>query len=344
MLPEDRHVALYGLGSGSMDLSVALDAAGFVITIVEPDPHDAERVRDLYARHVPQLDLALRPEPVSCDIFLCRSGCAGMAPVGTLIIVLDGPQTLLQLRDPVQCVAMDVLDPRFVEVVLGAADAATRARAQRFVERLGVPFALTTRGDAFAGTLLQDAALALVDRLLLAGTTPWELDEALEAMGFTQGLLKAQDHIGLDIAFARRRAAGTDLLVADRMVREGRLGRCVGVGWYRYPGGGGAVIDPLMEDMVVEEARFAGIEPTPLSDAEAAEALALGVINVAAPLLETDLPPQDLDRLALHKLGLPDMTRRARDFGLDKMVQRLEALQMIDADLWAPSPALGRFF
>jgi len=46
----------------------------------------------------------------------------------------------------------------------------------------------------------------------------------------------------------------------------------------------------------------------------------------------------------LHKLGLPDLTQRAQAIGLDEMTQRLHSLQTIHSALWAPSPALHRFF
>ncbi|WP_139301363.1 hypothetical protein [Vannielia litorea] len=70
-----------------------------------------------------------------------------------------------------------------------------------------------------------------------------------------QGPCAMQDRIGLDVIADTR---SEPFLVADRMVAEGRLGRKVGVGWFRYPGGGGAVIDPLVEDLIREEAHFAG--------------------------------------------------------------------------------------
>ncbi len=339
------HVVLCDLGSASLDLIVVLCAAGCKVTLMEPDPNDAERVGQIVGRRLPDLDIpVLAKIDDSCDIFLCRSEVPGAASDGALIVLLDGPNALIRVADPGRSVAMDLLDPRFVEIAFGSASDQVQARALRFVTSLNVPFSVSARGDVFAGTVLQDTAFALVDRLLLVGVTPWELDEALVDAGFTLGLLKAQDAIGLEVAFARRRAAGTDLLVADRMVREGRLGRSVGVGWYRYPGGGGAVIDPLMEDMVVEEARFARIDPIRLTLAEAADALILGVVNAAAELLSDGLTLEALDQLALHKLGLPDLTQRAQAIGLDKMTQRLHSLQTIHSALWAPSPALHRFF
>jgi 3-hydroxyacyl-CoA dehydrogenase len=340
----DRHVVLYDLGSASADLIQALCKAGVKTTVVEQDPDDATRVREILGRRLADatVPVATSVGP-ACSVFLCRSVDASKAPEGALVVVLDGPHELAAVPDQTRSVAMDLFDPRLVEIDLGSASADRQAEAVAFAKLLGVPV-LQSTGHAFAGTVLQDAALALVDRLLLVGVTPWELDEALEDAGFTEGLLKAQDHIGLEVAFARRRMAGTDLLVADRMVREGRLGRSIGVGWYRYPGGGGAVIDPLMEDMIVEEARFARIAELDISPQDAAGALILGVINAASSLLQEGVSLEELDQLAFYKLGLPQITARARAIGYTALVQRLKALERIDIGLWGASPCLPRIF
>lgn len=103
---------------------------------------------------------------------------------------------------------------------------------------------------------LQDVFWRACERLLYRHTTPWELDEALLAWGYSLGPCEAQDLIGLDLVLtAREGAVVTPVL--PRMVAEGRLGKQFGWGYYRYPGGGGAVIDPLIEDLICEEAWFA---------------------------------------------------------------------------------------
>ncbi|MBD3664679.1 3-hydroxyacyl-CoA dehydrogenase family protein [Sulfitobacter aestuariivivens] len=104
------------------------------------------------------------------------------------------------------------------------------------------------------------------EELLLHHTNPWELDAALTDKGFAMGPCEAQDLLGLDKVLA---AAGAPALpILPRMVAEGRIGKAGSVGFYRYPGGGGAVIDPLIEDLILEEARFAKVDREPLSDEE----------------------------------------------------------------------------
>ena len=103
---------------------------------------------------------------------------------------------------------------------------------------------------------LQDVFWQVCEQMLIDHTTPWELDEALVAWGYGIGPCEAQDLVGLDIVLDSR-AGLTPAPVLWRMVAEGRLGKKGGWGYYRYPGGGGAVIDPLIEDLIREEAHFA---------------------------------------------------------------------------------------
>lgn len=119
---------------------------------------------------------------------------------------------------------------------------------------------------AALGAAMQDALWAAVERLLFCHTNPWELDEALVAQGFEIGPCEAQDLVGLDVVRARQDGPVTPIL--SRMLAEGRMGKKGGVGYYRYPGRGGAVIDPLIEDLIREEAWFAKVERSEMSEAE----------------------------------------------------------------------------
>lgn len=115
---------------------------------------------------------------------------------------------------------------------------------------------------------LQDRFWAMGEALMWAHCAPWELDEALTDAGFAIGPCEAQDLIGLEKVLMRRRAMGGPDTILARMVAEGRQGRAAGWGYYRYPGGGGAVIDPLLEDLIDEEAHFARATRTDISDAQ----------------------------------------------------------------------------
>ena len=105
---------------------------------------------------------------------------------------------------------------------------------------------------------LQTAFWLACDALIWRHCAPWELDDALVAWGYGLGPCAAQDLVGLDAVLASRQGAGSPVL--RRMVAEGRQGKSAGWGFYRYPGGGGAVVDPLIEDLINEEAWFARMD------------------------------------------------------------------------------------
>lgn len=124
------------------------------------------------------------------------------------------------------------------------------------------------------------------DVLLFEGTNPWELDEAAVSSGFRQGPCEMQDLLGLDIVQRDRMQFWPHHLpipILGRMLQEGRLGKKVGVGWYRYPGGG-RVVDPLIEDLIREECYFAKVDRRDIPDAEIGERLRQ-VLNDKAQLL-----------------------------------------------------------
>lgn len=104
------------------------------------------------------------------------------------------------------------------------------------------------------------------ETMLMHHTNPWELDEALVAWGYGLGPCEAQDLVGLDVIMRNWCGDQTSPILA-RMVAEGRLGKKVSWGFYRYPGGGGTVIDPLIEDLILEEAWFAKRPRVPLEGA-----------------------------------------------------------------------------
>tara|TARA_R110002049_G_scaffold44333_3_gene129787 strand:- start:23266 stop:23766 length:501 start_codon:yes stop_codon:yes gene_type:complete len=130
---------------------------------------------------------------------------------------------------------------------------------------------------------LQDRYWQAAGLMLLHHTNPWELDEALCDWGYGLGPCAAQDLLGLDRVLARLARPHNPIL--PRMVAEGRMGKSGGVGYYRYPGGGGAVIDPLIEDLIREEAWFANVARSERGDTELTAAMNEAVAQGRAALI-----------------------------------------------------------
>lgn len=169
--------------------------------------------------------------------------------------------------------------------------------------------------DDEIASALKDGLHVWTETLLMCFTNPWELDEAMTSFGFSDGVCRAQDDEGLDVGLSRltkhvaeNRIPATPIL--SRMVAEGRLGRQTGVGWYRYPGGGGHVVDPLVEDLLREEARFAKVTRRELGEEDLVQRLVAGISITALEILahEGKHVKSRVDQMSQDAIGFPKST------------------------------------
>ncbi|MCR9126851.1 MAG: 3-hydroxyacyl-CoA dehydrogenase family protein [Rhodobacteraceae bacterium] len=347
-LPAVQTAAIYGGTASGVEIALALLRAGIAAQIVEPDPDAAERAAFFLRKAPPPLP------PVGARL----TGPVQLAVLADAIPVPAelGPETAIatvaaDIPDDARCVrwrgfALPGLAP-LAEISPGPATAGWAAdRAAAALTAAGRVVVRLAPGQASVAWHLLDRLHDTADALLLDGAVPWEVDEAMVAAGFTIGVYEAQDLAGLDRAHARRQARPHDprrrhVPISDRMVAEGRLGKAIGVGWYRYPGGGGAVIDPLLEDLITEEAWFAQVERRMFSPHDIHDRLMLALVNAAGTLRRTGVAPATLDRVATHVLGFPaapGLWQTACDAARGDLVARLRALQAEDDVAWAPDP------
>jgi len=297
-----HRVAVTGGSPQAMALATTLAARNTETLLIEDDQYDARRSVDWLERSgradclsvVVGCDLA-----ATADLVIEASGTelsarksllatlAQAAPDAVLVSVGAGAslaelKAVLPLNHPLALVDLVGPPPDFalIEVLVGS-----DPRVLPVASRLGLT---AVQGPAFISTHLIAALEDEVEALIFEGSTPWELDEAALACGFTLGPCAAQDQRGLDGTRTRHRAQGHSLPVVDRMVAEGRLGRKTGVGWYRYPGNGGQVIDPLIEDLAREEAYFAKQTPRLIPDEEIQRRL-VGRLDKIAQELRTEI-------------------------------------------------------
>ena len=186
------------------------------------------------------------------------------------------------------------------------------------------------------------------------GSTPWEIDEAMVEFGYATGPFEAQDLEGLDVAYAERlrRDATLDparrrVPILERMIELGKLGRKTGAGWYRYPGGGGKVDDPIVADLALEEAHFADVERCDYTGDEIRERLLSAMINEACDVLHEGVAGSapDIDRVSVLAHGFPrsrgGLMRHADALGAASVLATLERLGEEDPVAWRVSPLLS---
>jgi 3-hydroxyacyl-CoA dehydrogenase len=280
------------------------------------------------------------------------------AVLATTTTHLDIDQIAAGLADPARLVGLHFCAPAHVMKlleILRAAATSDRALATGYAlaAQLGKVPVVAGVCDGFIGNRILARYLEAADTLMMDGSNPWEIDEAMVAFGMAMGPYEAQDLSGLDIAFANRRRqdatrdpARRYIPISDRMVNEGRLGRKVGVGWYRYPGGGGKVIDPLVEDLAREEAWFAGVTQRRIDEAEIVERLVLAMVNEAAAILSEGIAARtsDIDLVTVLGYGFPrwrgGLMHHADTLGAAAIVARLSHWAEQDPLVWTPAPAL----
>ncbi|TDK46189.1 3-hydroxyacyl-CoA dehydrogenase family protein [Antarcticimicrobium luteum] len=352
---------IVGAGPAGVTAAQLLMRAGYDVALAEPDADTARRMRDMLAQAGLDLSVtdgpgdpagaaltieALEDEPEQRAPVLAH--LAGRCPAEGLLLStalsgLSGRIIGFRLYTPAHLRKLVEIapGPDAAEVQIAAAFALAGALGRHAVR--------APHDRPSIGTRLMRRLYEAADTLLIEGAIPHELDEAMVGFGWDIGVYEAQDLIGLAIAYADRKAQAETrdpnrryIPIQDRMVEEGRLGKAAGVGWYRYPGGGGAVIDPLVEDLVREEAWFAGVTPRAFTAAELQQRLVLALIHEGALMLAdgTAVSARDIDTVSLAGLGFParlgGVMAWADARGAVWVADALARLAIEDAAVWTP--------
>lgn len=271
---------------------------------------------------------------------------------------LDVNEIAESTKKPSRVVGLHFFAPahimRLLEVVHGEATSdRTLSTAYAIAKKLRKVPVLAGVCDGFIGNRILARYREAADTILMDGSTPWDVDEAMVNFGYAMGPYEAQDLSGLDIAYANRRRQDATrdpnrryIPISDRMVDEGRLGKKVGVGWYRYPVGKGRVDDPLIEDLIREEAHFAKVTRTEISEAEIQEQLLLAMINEASDILGEGIAHSaaEIDLVSVLGYGFPrwrgGLMHYADELGVPNIVNRITKRAETDPVAWQLSDVL----
>ena len=198
---------------------------------------------------------------------------------------------------------------RLVEVVRGRDTAPeTLAALVALARRLGKVPVVVGNGHGFVGNRMLRQRSAAVERVLLEGALPQEVDAAMVDFGFPMGPLAATDLAGLDIGWSMRKAEGLRAPVADALCELGRFGQKSGKGFYRYAEGSRAPLpDPDVAATIAETAQQLGIARRPISKDAIVGRLLLPIINEGARILQDGIAarPGDIDVVWVNGYGFP---------------------------------------
>ena len=202
----------------------------------------------------------------------------------------------------------------------------------------------------FVGNRMLARRTAQVERLLLEGALPQQVDKALTDFGFRMGPCAMGDLAGLDIGWRIRRATGKRAPVADALVEAGRLGQKTGKGYYLYPEGARAgVPDPEVAALIERASAAEGVTRRAIGQEEILDRLLLPMVNEGARILEEGIAarPGDIDVVWLHGYNWPSWQggpiHWADQRGLKEIAARLAHFAQESGDeTLLPAPLLAR--
>lgn len=209
--------------------------------------------------------------------------------------------------------------------------------------------------DGFIGNRMIGPYGLVAGLLLEAGASPQQIDRALENFGFAMGPFRMGDMAGNDIGWAvRKRMKAEDPSLqypelADRLCEAGRFGQKTGKGWYLYPDGRKAVVDPEVEAMIETYRTQKGIVVREFSDEEIVQRCVFALVNEGAKLLGEGIAERasDIDIVYIYGYGFPvyrgGPMHFASRFGIHKVLQSMRRYQgegFGDPRLWQPAELL----
>ena len=329
--------------------SLAADAAERRLALISTSiDRNAAAEADLVVEAVFE-DMALKQEIFAELERLCRPD----AILATNTSALDVDAMASVLDRPERFAGLHFFSPanvmRLVEVVKAEATSPqTLAATVEVAKRLGKVPVVAGNCDGFIGNRMVAKRGAEVDRLLLLGALPNEVDDALKSFGFPMGPLAINDMSGLDIGYSIRKRRGTIFPIADAVAENGRLGQKTGRGYYLYEAGSRTPIpDPEIENLIAGISARLGVERRKFAREEMIERMLFPLINEGARILEDGIAqrPSDVDVVWINGYGFPRWKGgpmfHADETGLPYIVERLERFAETSGDpSLAPAPLL----
>lgn len=178
------------------------------------------------------------------------------------------------------------------------------------VNKIGV---IAGNCDGFIGNRMFEEYLRQAYFLLEEGALPEQVDSALEKWGMAMGPLKTMDLAGQDIGFdirARRKIEQPDRpysRIPDIICEMERYGQKTGAGFYLYPDGRKAIVDPEINSIIVAYSKSIKMKRRDITDDEIIDRCIGALINEGANILDEKIAYRsvDIDMIWLNGYGFP---------------------------------------
>ncbi len=309
-----------------LELSVSLSAAAAADFVIEAAPEILALKGEIFA----ELSRVCRPDTV----------------LATNTSSLDVDEIAKQSLRPEAVIGMHFFSPahamRLVEVIRGreSSDDAL-AKTLQMVARIKKVGAVVGVCNGFVANRMMGKRTRQVDRLLLEGAMPSQIDRVTTEFGFPMGPLAVGDLAGLDVGQKVRRARNEPLPVADALCAAGRFGQKTGAGYYRYESGTRApIVDPIVDEIIEKVASQMGVIRRAFSDEEILDRTLLPVVNEGFRVLEDGIAAHagDIDVILANGYGWPAWRGGPMFYSQTRGLQEVaEKLARLSKDLGDPS-------
>ena len=204
-------------------------------------------------------------------------------------------------------------------------------------------------GNRMLTPYFREAQLCLVE-----GSTPAEVDGAMQEWGMAMGPISVADLAGLDVGYKARQALPEDRrgdprasAVSDALVEAGRVGQKSGAGFYLYdPETRRQTADPDVTAIIERASSSLGIERREIEADEIVDRCVYALVNEGMKIVAEGIAqrPGDIDVVYLYGYGFPAWRggpmHYADEVGLDKVLARIQEFHERFGDKWEPAPLL----
>lgn len=228
------------------------------------------------------------------------------------------------------------------------------ATSMKLAKKIGKNPVLARVCHGFIGNRMLARYINQAQQCLISGSTPKQIDDALENWGMTMGPIAMGDLTGLDITAKARgdddAGAADDPrhAVIEALVAMGRIGQKSGAGFYNYDPDTRARLEaPEVVQLIEEQAARLGIERRDYSEEEIVNRLILPLVNEGAKLLEEGIAQRasDIDVVYIYGYAFPVFRggpmHWADSVGLDNIYKSIcEFYEETGDEAWEPAPLL----
>lgn len=221
-------------------------------------------------------------------------------------------------------------------------------------KKIGKQAVLAGNCHGFIGNRMLEKYSRQSREVVLEGSTPWEVDQALQGFGMAMGPYRMYDVVGVDLGWRSRQLAGVGrgepiVWLDNKLCEMGRFGQKSGHGFYKYePGSRQAIHDPETDMLAREVAEEAGYTPRDVGADEIVQRCILALVNEGARILDEGFAEsaEDIDRVYLYGYGFPaergGPMSYADSLGLDEVLRQIRELEASKGEFWKPAEGLVR--